>query len=438
MAIGDAGLGVEYTSLDPFFEFILNDLFKPAVADTVINPNVLLRTLSRREDRVEGRNVVFPIHVGRNMGINSISPEGLLPDPGQQDYAQYAYAVRHTYGRIKFGGISLDASKTRIASWLNALQSEVQGLGTDMARYRQRVYHNDGSGRVGDVVSSGGVTVQVRVHAGIDGVTVDEDPLRQIKVGMRLVAVDAASGPAWASRVGVMTVTAVGVTAADEIQVDALAAALAPNDFLVIASSVDSSALNDTTWQNDPMGIAGIINDGNPDDGTPTGFQGVDATLASNSWHRAQINSGGGTNRTLSLNLMQQIWDAPFELADSTIGMFIMPFGVLRAYADTVLTDRRFTGSAEPQSFDGGYDALSYNGAPLIPDRDCYSNRMYGLSMDDICFDVMADPQWMQMDGSIYHRVENRDQYQATMFVRETMSSEVRDKHILATDIAHL
>ena len=437
MAIGDAGLGVEYTTLDPFFEFILNDLFKPAVADTVINPNVLLRTIPRREDRVEGKNVVYPIHIGRNLGINSISPEGLLPDPGQQNYARYAYAVRHIYGRIKFGGVSLDASKTRIASWLNALQSEVQGLGTDMARYRQRIYHNDGSGRVGDVASAAALTITVRTHAGIDGATTDENVLRQIRVGTRLVAVDSASGPGWAPRVGVMTVDAVGVTAANEIQVDALAIGLAANDFLVIASTTDSHALADTTWQNDPMGLAGIIWDANPDDGT-TGFQGVDSGVAANDWHRAQINENGGTTRALSLPLMDAIYQTPLEFADTAPGMFVMPFGVLRAYADTVLTDRRFTGSAEPQSFDGGYDALSYNGAPLIPDRDCYSNRMYGISMDDLTFDVMAEPQWMQMDGSIYHRVENRDQYQATMFVRETLSSDVRDKHIAAFDIAHI
>lgn len=85
MSIEETGHGVEFQSGDAFYDAVLNDLFLPAIADTVITPNTLLERLPRDRERVEGKQVVFPIHKGRNIGVNSIAPGGDLPDPGQQD-----------------------------------------------------------------------------------------------------------------------------------------------------------------------------------------------------------------------------------------------------------------------------------------------------------------------------------------------------------------
>ena len=110
-------------------------------------------------------------------------------------------------------------------------------------------------------------------------------------------------------------------------------------------------------------------------------------------------------------------------------------FGITRRYAQLLLADRRYVGTTE---YDGGYKALDYNGAPVIADRDCVNNRIYFLHEPDLRIYVLSDPQWMNKDGSIYHRLENKDAYQATLYCRETMGTDVRDKHVLLAAISEV
>lgn len=449
MAIEDSGLGVEFNSSDEFFNFILNDLFLPALADTVITPNTLLERLPRDHERVEGKNVVFPIHTDRNLGVNSIAPGGQLPDPGKQGYNQYSFAVAHTYGRIKFDGVSADASRTQMASWLKAVESEVRGLGLDLSRYKQRAYNNDGSGILArSAGNEAGATTTIDLianphveHSGLTAMP-DFNPTKFLRVGMviGLVAATAAGTTLVGALRAVATIDAItdsdtiGVTLVADMNADAT------QIYIVLASSLDlatgatatASAAADTAYLNDPMGIAGILSDANPLTGD---FQGIDATDAANNWHRATILQAPtvpGTPEPLTLPIMDKAFTDAMEIGDAAPTVVFGSFGMARAYAALLLGQRRYVGTT---NYDGGYGALEYNGVPLIADRDSYGNRLAFMHEPDLRVYVMTEPNWMSKDGSIYHRIPNRDAYQATLYCRETLGSDVRDKHVLQTEM---
>ena len=443
MSIEESGHGVEFASGDAFYDHILNDLFLPAVADTVITPNTLLERLPRDRERVEGKNVVFPIHIGRNIGVNAIAAGGDLPDPGQQDYDNYSFPVRHVYGRVKFDGITADASKTQMAAWLKAIESEVRGLGIDMSRYKQRSCHLDGSGILGETETwAGALTiVPLQLASHWPESTLAQCPelnaAKYLRVGMRIAFVSStAVGQSVGDLGDIRTITAVDRTLGSEtitIASSTHGGGATGNDwFIVPISNNDAGAvIGDSAYNVDPMGIMGIVDDGNPN---PGNLQNIDATVAANEWHRATVQTAAA-DRALTLAIMDEAFTTAMETGDAAPTALMTSFGITRRYAALLLADRRYVGTTE---YDGGYKALDYNGAPVIADRDSLNNRIYFLHEPDLRIYVLSDPQWMNKDGSIYHRIENKDAYQATLYCRETMGTDVRDKHVLLAAISEV
>jgi hypothetical protein len=429
--------GITYGSGD-FYTYILNDLFLPTMADTVIYPNALLKRLPRDSTRVEGKNVVFPIHTDDSLGVAALGGDGLLPEAGTEAYLRYSFGVKHLYVRMKFDGITMDATRTQLASWLKVVESEAKGKANILARQRQRMYHNDGSGRYAEIAAGGGVGAAISAAASYNVVipqdiesasTCTSTATRFLKLG-QIVAIVSADG---ATIRGTGIIDVITATTIEFSSVNAQTGNVTAGDYVVSASqSGVTVAAKDIGWRNEPMGLAGILQDSDlySGSGAPLDFQGIDGA---NTWHRANVLSNGGVLRPLTLSLMDQAWTRSIEIGDAVPTVVWASFPLVRAYADLLIADRRFVGT---RTFDGGYDALDYNGVPLLADRDMYNNRLYMPDETDMRMYVMSDPTWMNFDGSIYHRLTDKDAYQATMYCRETMGVDTRDRHTIVTDIA--
>jgi hypothetical protein len=426
--------GVTYGTGE-FYNYILNNLFLPAMADTVIYPNALLKRLPRDSTRVEGKNVVFPIHYDDANGVSALGADGLLPEADSEKYAQYSFGVRHIYVRMRFDGITKDASRTQLASWLKVVESEAKAKSLILARARQRMYHQDGSGRLAEVAAASagavlGAALTVRLNQDIESIATCVTPAtRWFKVG-QIIAVFTAAG-AFRGSAQVTGITSATVIALGTITTNGN---LTTGDFVVTGSQLSVTlATKDSGFKNEPMGIGGILSDANPADGTAVGFQGVDATLAANAWHRINLLTGNNVLRPLTFELLDQGWTTTIENADTVPTLLLASFPIWRKYGALCIIDRRWSG--ETKTFDGGYQGLEYNMVPMLADRDMYNNRIAMLDETDLRLYVMADPQWMDMDGSIYHRLTDKDAYQATMYCRETLGTDTRDHHTLITDI---
>jgi hypothetical protein len=438
MAISDA-TGLQYKTSEDFFDHILRHDYKEVVAETVITPNYLLQNIKATDRRTSGQDVVFPIHISRNQGYSAIKPYGALPDPGAQGYSQYAFKVRHMYQRCKFDGASKDASAGS-AAWLAAVDSEIKGAARDLSRQRQRAMWNDGSGRLCEVASgSSGTTITCEHHAGVffKGVSsgMNMSPVKHIRVGMRVAFVtpNGTIGGA-GTHVATRTVTAVDQSAGTFTVNSSVS--VSDGDGVCLASNTTSTSVDDTTFQNEPMGILGIVYDGNPEHDSY--FQGVDASSSTNDWHRANILSNAGTSRAITELLMDEAYQRTQEIAGVDPSCIIGDFAMLRAVGDFLKEDRRFVAGTDSGSktYGGGHAGVSWNGTPIVADRDAWSNALFFVDKSDLTIDYMAKPGWMDMDGSMYSRVTDQDAYEATLYCRDTLSSDVRDHHTILTDLA--
>ncbi len=441
--------GVLYGTGD-YYNYVLNDLFLPAIADTVIYPNAFLKRIPRGSRRVEGKLVKFPIHYDDANGVSALGADGALPEADTEKFAQYAFGIRHIYVRAKFDGISADASKSRLASWLDIVETEMKAKSTILARQRQRMYRNDGTGRLCAVSSYAANVYTCKIPADLPGAaTCASSPTRFIKVGM-LFAIVSSTGATQTSgtiraigKVASKTPTTFTAQTGASDGYDHVVTATPPsnNDYVVTLGSFNgtgstvSNALKDTGFRNEPMGTAGILADADPADGTSGGFQGIDSDAAANNWHRATVKSGSGTARPLTLELIDELFLAIVENGDVVPTIGWCDFTQLRKYAQLLLPDRRFNTGGGTMDMDGGYGKLTYNGMPFMADRDCYGNRIEFVYEPDLYMYEMSPVQWMNKDGSIYHRVTDKDAYQATLYVRETMGSDVRDHHGLLIDL---
>jgi hypothetical protein len=443
MAISTAtGLDYSDTSASSYVTNILQDLYLPAVADAVIYPNMLIKRIGRSSRRIEGKLVRFPVHYDDATGVSAIGAGGLLPDPDVERWAQYSFGVKHVYVRMKFDGVTKDATKTQMASWLDIIMYELQAKTKILQRARQRMIHNDGSGRLAETVSPTGgayaaTTYTVRINQGIESpATCTTTPTRWIKPNMIVAFIGVSGGPPSVGVIkAVAQVSAVTATTITILTPLSISGVVALGDWIVTASQVIAGLANrDTGFHNETMGIAGAVSDANPDSETSAtdAYQGITRTTTANTWHRATVQANAGVLRPNTLATMDLAWTTLIEIGDTTATALVSNFGQVRKYAELLLADRRFVGQTE---FDGGYKALAYNDVPLIADRDCYNNRIYFLDETDFMCNTMADPQWMKEDGAIWHRLEERDAYQGTLYMREQFSNDMSKKQLVITDL---
>jgi hypothetical protein len=187
-------------------------------------------------------------------------------------------------------------------------------------------------------------------------------------------------------------------------------------------------------YLNDPMGIGGIVDDSDP----PTGdFQGVDSDVAANNWHRATVYPASGSSGGAAVSLTEALLDASYaasiEIGGRVPTLGLASFGMVRAYANLVRTNRRYVNT---MTFDAGIGGLEFNATPIIADRDCRKNVLYWLDEEDLQVEVMVEPQWLNRDNLIWRMASNdTDSVWAAFYCRETMSTRTRHVHTILTQV---
>lgn len=451
MAITDAGLGLLYGSGD-FYTKVLRDHFLPEVADGINHDYVLLKRFESMADSsmVQGKNVVHPVHHKRNatsvgaVGYSSAGTRGKLPDPGAQGYQQYAYPVRHVYGRVLIDAIAQDASATDIDSWLRATESELAGLRDDLARQENRMLHNDGSGVIGQTTSFGDTTSTITLSLLVESPTTmtGMDATYWFEVGGRYSGIVAAGTIAKTIVVTSKTATTITYAAAG-------ASAVVHSFVSANQTGLASGAEQSTGLGREPMGIAGIFGDANVQaaSGVPgaysgesalaNSFQGIDATAAGNTFNQATVLANGAVQRTLTEAVLQNAWSRAEKTLQAKISAIYSSFGVRDAFADLLLTYRR---QVNKMSLEGGFSTVEYNGVPFIADRDCYPNRAYLADESEFRQHCMGSKQYRFRDenGSIYLPLPDEHAMQITLYRRYTYGVMARARQTLLTDLIEL
>lgn len=396
---------------------IFNEIFKidyqPIMRDVLNSSTVLNKLLERDFESVQGDQVYFPINIQRNTSFASRSSaqQATLPARQQQGHTASFFTIPEMYGRLRINEKDIKASRNFKGAFLRIADYEMMHLIRDAKVHLNRMNFGDGSGIIAHVNGAPAadvLTVDVEHTGDASGTVSTYYATRFAEVGLNVEAVNSTKSAVVASTATTVVSTnssTPSITVADDTTWD-------DDHYVAIEGS----------FGNDQMGLLGVVDDGA--DATFrffTTFQGVDRSDAANNfWNAGILRTTPATLRNVTLDIIQEGADAAEVNGDGQVTLWLTTYGLRRNILNLLVADKRFSSPYE-LDLDGGFRALSYNGVPIIPDKDAPHHKLFGLDTPTLKFYSMSDLEWMEQDGAVLNRIPNEPAYEATLFLYREM-----------------
>lgn len=352
------------------------------------NSTVLLSRLQRNQEDVSGDTLTayVPLDHERNQGVGARADGGVLPTARYRQVKQTAIPLKYNYGRIEVTGPAIAGSRNASAAFMKVIDFEIRGMVTGMKVDLNRQLYGDGTGWM----------CQVNGTSTGTSVTLDNPGTQYLEAGMYIDTYSATSG----GSSGADSASIASVDSTTTLTLDS-AATMTDNYYV----------FREDSRGNEMMGLLGII-----DDATyVTTLQGVSRTTYP--WFKANVLDNSGTNRDLTLDLMQQSSDEA-EKDGGKISLVVANYELRRKYADLLVHDKRFVNKL---SLDGGFSALEYSAGgdpiPFVVDRHSRDNTIFFTDESSLAIYRASDFDWMDKDGAILSRVSGYDAYEAILYV---------------------
>ncbi len=358
----------------------------------------------------DGRRVIQPVHTARNVGVSAIGTGGLLPTAGAQGYTDLTIPYRYVYGRVDIGGTVMKQTRTSQGAFDDVMDTEIEGAIKDGARDLSRQVQGDGTGTLCILTGTGASQTQALANG--QGVADNDDiPGRFLFAGQVVVGITALTG-AWEF---VRTVQSVSADLKNVV-FTATVTPSAANTIIVRAGSASAAVLADAAYNNEIMGLLGMVDDGtyvsSYFSNTRTSFPGLNAT---------RLDLGGGN---LSLDIMHRAFHAIDQASDGKINMLAANQVTAREYYALLQVMKRYVdtaalspdGGLKRRADNQGYD-IEFNQVPLREDRDVPLGLLHGLTLDSFRRYSITEGEWADDDGRILLRNATTDSYEGRLRV---------------------
>ena len=423
MAVGD-GLKASFGG-GTDFDVVLKEYYEGPVREHLNNKVPILQYVEKSKRKFSGRRVVFPIHTARNSGVGGRGETGNLPTAGKQSYAESRISAKFLYGRIQLTGAVIAASTGDKGAFASAMRTEVEGMRRDLrVDLNRQVW-----GNLLSDTSKTGVMAQIADGVTIPGsgekqLTVDNPGSRYIKKGMSVII--GSDGDLGSTQDQSLTVKSIDsrtkFTVTNGNSGDLV---VTNNDFVVLGDK------NGHSYDNEITGLSFIVSDS-----TSFKLQNID-TAEEDVWKSEVLTNpaAAGTNRPLSLELMQLAIDSADEIAGAEPNLIMGHHSLRREYINLLTSDVRYA----PEQLKGGFQKLTYAGGtnpmPIEFDRHAPYNKLFFLNTGDLKLYTMQDWKWADRDGSVMNRVSGADSWEAFMCFYGNLGCERRNSHVLLDDI---
>lgn len=380
-------MGATLTTIDD----LLKTQYRGPIHEQMTNGTVLLDKVGKDSETYDGKNVTLTTNKSRNVGIGSAAEDGTLPTAGEQGFQDLVYTLKYTYGRLRLTGQAIKLSRTNPGAFARALDREMKGLVRDVKNDLNRIFNGRGDEVLTQVNGTTGSQTVITV-----------DSTRFLNDG-DLIKID--------------TDDATIATVDSDTQITLSAA-------VTVADNDNIKRRIGTSTVDEPNGIDLIIDD--------TGsVGGVDATSA-NAWWRAKAIGNSGTNRSLTLALMDQLTREVEKRKNEMPDNFYAKQELRDVLGQLLVADRRYTS----KNLDGGKEQLSYNGVTFLTDFHAKDNKIFAPTWEHIKVFDAGPVDFMDEDGAVLSRVADKDAFEATVRYYCQMGATNRREQAVLEDIS--
>jgi hypothetical protein len=392
---------------------ILKEVYLPALQELLNNATPLLSQMEKEVTPVEGGNFVIALHTGRNSAAAIARAEGgTLPTAGQQSYKRAIVPVKQLYSRIEVSGKAIAATRSNKGAFLKALESEMKYVMIDTKRQLNRQLNGDGTGALaywtgaddtsGTNVDDGLGNGTTYLPAGATTLDLIDATDNSTALGTNLVVTRGTVGATSTAITWTGTVTG-----------------SAAGDYLVFPGTIGKEML----------GIRGVISDGDPAILGAGGLHGL--PVASNPDWKAFVLGSDSAKQDLSFPLIQQLLSRIVSESgadESDIKLFYCHPAMRDTYVKLCQDERVFY---NVMKLDGGWEAVTYNGKPIVADVQARRNALFAITPSSMSLMQMAPLDFMDKDGSMFYRISggDKDAYGATAFVYQELGCKARNQN---------
>lgn len=389
---------------------LCKEIYEPKLRKQLNDDAVTIKRITRSSDNISnevgGRYVTFPIKTRRNAGIGARNELEALPNAGQQGYNAARVGLKYLYGRVQLSGQTIELVNTNTQAFVSALESELSGLKTDLAKDQNRQVYGDGSGAI--AVAGSGTTNTNTFFA--------KDAM-YAQLGMQIDIIDGTTlnNPNPTVKAANRQITGIN-TVLNVIAFDGAVVSTAVNDIIVRNGNVN----REWTGFNKIFKATGSLYNLDP---------------ATEPIWAAVVDANSGVNRALSEGLMISLADQVRANGGKTTAIF-SNLGVRRAYFNLLVQQRQYTNTKD---FGGGFTGLSFTTdageIPFMVDVDAPKNTLYFVNEDEFTVYRQADWEFMDRDGSMWSRISGYDAYEAVMYQYSELGCHRRNTQAIMADI---
>lgn len=383
---------------------IVKEVYGPRIVDQLENEIVVTKRMEKTSDgtvsEVGGKYVTFPLKTRRNAGIGYRNEMETLQSAGQQGYASVRVPLRYGYGRVQLSGPTMELVDENYNAFSTAIQEEMEGLKTDIAKDTNRILWGNGVGTLGTCDTTAAAS---NTHS--FGAT-DED-VKYFDLDMMIDILTNVGGVVASNR----KITAINEATGD-ITFDGAA----------VAATAGNIAVRTGNFGREPQGLTSMIS-----------ASGVLFNLdpaVEPLWKATEDNTGGALSESKMIAMCDNI-----RKKGGRPSVVFCDLGTRRAYFNLLTTQRRFTGVKD---YTGGFSGLSFqydDDIPVVTDVDAPAKKMWFV--DEKRMKVYRSKPWYfdDKDGSMWRQVANSDAFEALMKQYWEFGCERRNTHGVMTNI---
>ncbi len=394
---------------------ILKEFYLGPIQEQLNQEVLALELMEKATVDWNGKQVIIPVHVGRNSGVGYRAESGTLPTAGEQDFERLVVTASFLYGRFQITGPAIASAKSGGKnSFIGYVDAEMTKLVDDV-----RNSANEACFSGGDIVGFLNEK-KAEVGAATWDFTGDAAKMEIIRAavaaegGGRKLGVDVLRADSYIQVGATVGVDAVNVTDGSVDLDGAFDTSAVPSGVALIVQMVDDgpASVAIAGLANEPTGIFGNL-------GAQALF-GVTRTDASGNGELQSvlhcIDDAGANNRNdVSLGELQRLLDGISLASDSSPDCFIVHPSFRQEYASLLLGTTAGNLRKEVSDVgkaDGGFTSLSYNNIPMKVSRHAPKGAVIALSTSTWKCCELESGGFADLDGAVLSRVGNTDAYE--------------------------